>query len=118
MSASALKSTPAPWRVVVSFYLWPRGLLAADKTNNTTCKFLHIFFNMITFYVGKEDLKGDLVHPKGTLALRISGLSANRATATTLLLCLSLAPRDAEALYRFENPFVWFLKTNEDKRAQ
>ncbi|KAI8791248.1 hypothetical protein BgiBS90_006712 [Biomphalaria glabrata] len=71
-----------------------------------------------SFFVGKEDLEGGLVHPQGTLLLKISGPTANKANAAPLLRSLSLTPRDAEALYRFENPFLWFLKTNEEKKTQ
>ena len=62
-----------------------------------------------TFLIEKKDLEGGLVHPPGTLLLKLSGREAVRASIRSLLDVLGLSPGEVSSLYRFENPFSWFL---------
>lgn len=62
-----------------------------------------------TFFIEKKDLDGGLVHAPGTLLLKLSGQGAVKATMASLIECLKLTPDEVSSLYRFENPFVWFL---------
>ena len=62
-----------------------------------------------TFLIEKKDLEGGLVHPPGTLLLKLAGKDAVRATLGSLLGVLGLPPDDVTSLYRFENPFLWYL---------
>lgn len=62
-----------------------------------------------TFLIEKKDLEGGLVHPKGTLLLKLSGNNAMKSSIGSLLEALKLSAAEVTALYRFENPYTWFL---------
>ncbi|KAI8752857.1 neuropeptide FF receptor 1 [Biomphalaria glabrata] len=62
-----------------------------------------------TFLIEKKDLEGGLVHPKGTLLLKLSGNNAMKSSIGSLVEALKLSAAEVIALYRFENPYSWFL---------
>ena len=68
-----------------------------------------------TFFVKKKDLNGGLMHSPGTLILRLGGKDAIRATISSIPSLLKLTGGDVLALYRFENPFVWFIRPANDR---
>ncbi|XP_055863955.1 uncharacterized protein LOC129922336 [Biomphalaria glabrata] len=68
-----------------------------------------------TFLIEKKDLEGGLVHPSGTLLLKLIGQESIKASMASLMTVLSLSPDEVGSLYRFENPFVWFLVPNSPR---
>ena len=71
--------------------------------------------SIATFFVAKEDLDGGLMHSPATLILRLGGKDAIKATIFSILSLLKLTGNDVLALYRFENPFMWFIRPANDR---
>ncbi|KAH9519309.1 hypothetical protein Btru_075230 [Bulinus truncatus] len=67
---------------------------------------------VMTFVIEKKDLEGGLVHPQGTVLLRLTGPNATKATMPFLIKMMGLHPSDVSTLYRFESPYMWYLKTS------
>ncbi|KAK0050538.1 hypothetical protein Bpfe_020066 [Biomphalaria pfeifferi] len=59
--------------------------------------------------IEKKDLEDGLVHPMGNLLLKLSGTNAMKGSVSSLLETLEISGADFTSLYRFENPYTWFL---------
>ena len=55
------------------------------------------------------------MHSPGTLILRLGGKDAIKATIFSILSLLKLTGNDVLALYRLENPFLWFIRHANDR---
>ncbi|KAI8761605.1 hypothetical protein BgiBS90_030637, partial [Biomphalaria glabrata] len=62
-----------------------------------------------TILIEKNDLEDGIVHPMGTLLLKMSGGHSMKGSVTSLLEALKISAADVTSLYRFENPYTRFL---------
>uniref|UniRef100_A0A2C9LGV0 G-protein coupled receptors family 1 profile domain-containing protein n=1 Tax=Biomphalaria glabrata TaxID=6526 RepID=A0A2C9LGV0_BIOGL len=89
--------------------------LEITKTVTVITSMYVIIMSIKTFLIEKKDLEGGLVHPSGTLLLKLIGQEAIKASMASLMTVLSLSPDEVGSLYRFENPFVWVLVLNSPR---